>query len=733
MDLAQGYLQLAIELSSRRLIAFRTATGTYQFTRLPFGLRNACAIFNRTLRAAELDAGLGDIVAGYFDDLTVHTSSPDPAIHIRELARVFQFLDIHQLKLNWKKCTFGETAIQVLGHVVDARGLSVDSTKLQGVAALEPPTTKKGLQSFIGFANYYRAFVRNFSEIAAPLTALAALGTRGSDDVTTQWTTEHQSAFDDIKCLLLSTAVLKLFDYTDSRTLRLETDASNVGIGAILYQQDAAGVYRPVAYLSRKLSKAEMNYNVTERELLAIVFGVSKLATYLASHECEVFTDHGALKHLLNSSTLPSARLTRWMVALSAFQLTIFYRPGALNDAADGLSRLPSSAVTASVHLVLLERPAEFLAFAPINDPEEILEKDLSIYATQMADMAPGVFPIEAITSAPRDAPTFMLTRRAAKATVLRESVPPGTLADSPRPPSPGVTAAATSEVAPVIPIQAAAGPMMAATGSVALMGESVAHTQSNDLAHTQSNALPATTSPGGPAVLPEAANLPGNLLEPAIVAGTSELADVTLDVPPATMERMVRSTIILPPRPTAAEEEQEARRKAEYHSKQDPYRNRDLMAWIVTGHHSALMGNRSSAERTALEKIARPYRRLDTGDVIYEEKGESPLRRIWTLPTPDQRQELIRRAHALGHFGIAATVSRLRDVPFFASYWPGMQIDVTNYVRECTTCLQYSSAPPMQPPATSSHVPGLFDEVAIDLVTGLPVTPAGFNGVFVT
>ena len=675
LDLSQGYLQLAIEPGSRHLVSFATGAGIFQFTRLPFGLRNACAIFNRTLRSAECAAGLKDIVAGYFDDLTVHTLAGSPSIHIAAVERVFNFLDRFHLKLNLSKCCFGEPSIRVLGHVVDAQGLTVDPTKLQGVANMPQPTTKKGLQSFVGFANYYRSFIPSFSDIAAPLTALAAVGTSGAEDITEAWHAEHQQAFEQLKSALLSTSVLKLFDYTNGLPLRLETDASDIGVGAILYQQDSQGKYRPVSYLSRKLSKAERNYNVTERELLAITFGVSKLSSYLADHECDVYTDHGALTHLMNSSLLPSARLKRWMIALSAFRLTIYHRPGAQNDAADCLSRLPPD-FRADVTLGSvppLERPAMFLATFPQSDGEDSTDGPFGVFVSRVADS-----PAMAMTAV-REVPTFVFTRSMA---TVRRFPQPEAPSEPPSPPPPEKSPDQLMEVA------ASEAPLAGMT----------------------------------PAAEPV----------PDPPAGEFEEQDDFEDVPPPSLRRSFSSTIVLPARPTPEEEEAEDCRLRSIYEKRDPYRNPDLLHLIRTGQHTEVMMSRTAKERSSLERVAQPYKWHATSEMTYEEGGSSPLQKSWLLPLVAQRPEFIRRAHELAHFGISATLYRIRDLPFGAAYWPGMQMDVTRFVRECATCLQYSNAPPMQSLARASQVPGIFDEVAIDLLTGLPQSTGGYTGLFV-
>ena len=372
LDLCQGYLQIPLDEPSRKLVCFMTPMGPFRFTRLPFGLKNACSIFNLCLREAERAEGLQPFLASYFDDLTVHSGTV--SVHLGYLRRVFAFLRTYRLKVNLKKCQFLAPRIQLLGHVVDAAGLHCDPTKLTAISKMPIPTSVKQLQAFVGMCNYYRDFVPHFSDIVSPLTSLASASPSTFADL---WTPKHTRCFEEVKQALTLAAeeTLALFDFASKSPLVMETDASDIGISAILSQCDKEGKLRPIAYLSRRLSSAEQNYNVTEKEFLAIIYGVSKIRSYLIGRPLKVFTDHLALKFLLDSSSASqlNKRVVRWTLALSQFEISIYHRPGAENANADALSRLP---VDNDVDLIQDEielPPAHSVLY--LNEPPQVISR----------------------------------------------------------------------------------------------------------------------------------------------------------------------------------------------------------------------------------------------------------------------------------------------------------------------------------------------------------------------
>ena len=220
----------------------------------------------------------------------------------------------------------------VPGLLVTRDGIKADPKKVEAVRDFPVPQNLRSLRSFLGLASYYRRFIPQFSRVAGPLFALT------KKDSPFNWGAEQQEAFVSLKELLITAPVLAFPNF--SKDYLLETDASGVGLGAVLAQRREDGAVTPIAYASRTLQKHEQNYGVTELEALGVVWAVKHFRHYLYGSRCDLFTDHQALKSLLNTPH-PSGKLARWGLALQEMDLHIHYRPGKTNANADALSRFP--------------------------------------------------------------------------------------------------------------------------------------------------------------------------------------------------------------------------------------------------------------------------------------------------------------------------------------------------------------------------------------------------------
>ena len=328
LDLCSGYWQVEMDPKDKEKTAFICRSGLYHFNVLPFGLCNAPATFERLMELVM--AGLQwKVCLIYLDDIIVYGESFDQ--ELERLKEVFQRLLKANLKLKAKKCALFQKSVNFLGHVVSEQGISADPSKIEAVKNWPVPQNLTEVRSFLGLCGYYRKFVCGFAGIAAPLHKLTEKGKRF------QWNESCEKAFQTLKKSLIKTPVLAYPD--ESLNFILDTDASDTGIGAVLSQvQD--GYERVIAYASRKLNKAERQYCVTRRELLAIVQFVKQFKHYLYGRKFLIRTDHGSLRWLMNFKT-PEGQLARWLEVLNSFTFDIQHRPGKQHLNADALSRIP--------------------------------------------------------------------------------------------------------------------------------------------------------------------------------------------------------------------------------------------------------------------------------------------------------------------------------------------------------------------------------------------------------
>lgn len=330
LDLCSGYWQIPLDDTSIPKTAFRTPQGLYEYLRMPFGCCNASATFQRAMDTMFRDL-LWTCVMAYQDDGLVY--SREWSLHLVHLREVLVRVRTSNAKLKISKCNFCVQSIPFLGHLLAPSGVAPHPDRVAAIVNMPPPTDLTTLRSFLGMIGYYRRYVPTFSELARPLHDLLLEDTRW------HWSTECEIAFLQLKTCLTSAPILAFPDFT--RPFQLHTDASNIGLGAVLSQTSEGGVDRPVAYWSRTLSRPEKNYSATELECLAVVSALHEFRPLLHGTQVVlIYTDHSALRSLLTQKE-PKAKFARWIQSINEFSYEIHYRPGSQNGNADGLSRLP--------------------------------------------------------------------------------------------------------------------------------------------------------------------------------------------------------------------------------------------------------------------------------------------------------------------------------------------------------------------------------------------------------
>ena len=328
LDLVSGFWQVEMAPEDRDKTAFAVGGGgLYRYLTMPFGLCNAPATFQRlmehTLRGLQWKTAVL-----YIDDIIVFSNTV--LNHYQRLGEVLDRLRQTGLKLKPEKCKLLRKKVEFLGHIVSAEGVEVDGGKISKISDWPVPTDLTMMRSFVGLCAYYRRYVPDFSTVCKPLFDLTRKG------VPFTWGEEQQKAFETMKALLTQAPIL---GYPRPEGLMiLDTDASNVGIGAVLSQVQDNEQERVLAYASKTLSKAERNYCVTRRELLAIVMFIKQFHHYLYGAHFLVRTDHAALYWLMRKKD-PEGQMARWLIFLQSYDMIIEHRPGVRHGNADALSR----------------------------------------------------------------------------------------------------------------------------------------------------------------------------------------------------------------------------------------------------------------------------------------------------------------------------------------------------------------------------------------------------------
>ena len=334
-DAEKGYYQVAMKERAKEISAFRCPFGYFHFTKMPFGMKNAGATFQRMMDMV-LKGLAWQCCMVFVDDVVVYSKTWEE--HLRDVEQVLQKFKECGITLNLKKCLLAQNQLPFLGHVVSKEGIKPDPSKVKAVKDFQRPSTVTELRSFLGMTGQLRKFVKDYAMIARPLNGMLAEARTPVWRGGSTWTKEECEAFEKLKEVVTDEAMLAHPNF--ELPFVLWCDASDYGTGAVL-TQEVEGVSRPIAYASGVLNKAQRNYSTTQREGLAVVWATAHFRAYIHGIPTVVVTDHSALTWIL-SVREPTSRLARWAMALMDYDLTFIHRPGKSNVIADALSRLKS-------------------------------------------------------------------------------------------------------------------------------------------------------------------------------------------------------------------------------------------------------------------------------------------------------------------------------------------------------------------------------------------------------
>lgn len=330
LDINSAFWSIPLRIEDRRKTAFVTQEGHFQWTCLPFGLKTSPAIFQRILSNILRKHGLTRFTMNYIDDILIHSSSFEE--HVKHIEQVLEAITTEGFRLKSKKCTFASDSVTYLGHIIQNNSVRPLKDNLISIKQFPTPKTQKNIRQFLGKINFYHQYIPKSTIILDPLHKLL----RKNEKFV--WSNDCERAFDEIKKLLCSKPILEIFD--KSLPIKIFTDASLEGIGAILKQEQQNGKDKPVAYFSKKLNETQKRKKAIYIECLAIKEAIQYWQHWLIGKRFTVYSDHKPLENL-NIKARTDEELGDLTYYLSQYDFQIKYIPGKNNTEADCLSRNP--------------------------------------------------------------------------------------------------------------------------------------------------------------------------------------------------------------------------------------------------------------------------------------------------------------------------------------------------------------------------------------------------------